>query len=64
VTPISRSFSDDRNGWGATIIDSLSTMVSELLQLLPVWRLLTEALHSISWDLRFVVEIYACHMVV
>lgn len=27
VTPISQGFSDDRNGWGATIIDSLDTMV-------------------------------------
>ena len=28
LTPISRNFSDERNGWGASIIDSLSTMVS------------------------------------
>ena len=34
VTPVSQSFSDERNGWGASIIDSLSTMVSELLPLL------------------------------
>jgi mannosyl-oligosaccharide alpha-1,2-mannosidase len=27
VNPVSQGFSDDRNGWGATIIDSLSTMV-------------------------------------
>ncbi|EAU89371.2 alpha-mannosidase 1 [Coprinopsis cinerea okayama7 len=26
VNPVSQDFSDDRNGWGATIIDSLSTM--------------------------------------
>ena len=36
VTPISKGFSDDRNGWGASIVDSLSTMVSEFLPLLPV----------------------------
>ena len=27
VTPVTQSFIDDRNGWGATVIDSLSTMV-------------------------------------
>jgi mannosyl-oligosaccharide alpha-1,2-mannosidase len=27
VNPISHTASDDRNGWGATIIDSMSTMV-------------------------------------
>ena len=36
VTPITQSFSDDRNGWGATIIDSLSTMVSKLSPVLLV----------------------------
>lgn len=27
VAPISGSFSDPRNGWGATIVDAMSTMV-------------------------------------
>lgn len=27
VTPVNQNFTDDRNGWGATIVDSLSTMV-------------------------------------
>ncbi|KAF9653536.1 glycoside hydrolase family 47 protein [Thelephora ganbajun] len=35
VRPISQSSSDDRNGWGASIIDSLSAMASELLRLPP-----------------------------
>jgi len=42
VTPISQSFSDERNGWGASVIDSLSTMVREFLPLLLVRLLLVE----------------------
>ena len=36
VTPIKQNYSDDRNGWGATIVDSLSTMVGEPFLLLLV----------------------------
>jgi mannosyl-oligosaccharide alpha-1,2-mannosidase len=28
LSPISKGFSDGRNGWGATIVDAMSTMVS------------------------------------
>ena len=27
LTPVSKSFSDGRNGWGATIVDALTTLV-------------------------------------
>lgn len=30
LTPVSKSFTDGRNGWGATIVDALTTLVKSI----------------------------------
>lgn len=35
VTPVSKSFTDGRNGWGASIVDAMSTLVCVLHASIP-----------------------------
>ncbi len=51
VTPLSQGFSDPRNGWGATIVDAMSTMVRRSHYLPYVFELNNNL--STLWDSQY-----------
>jgi len=59
VAPLSRQPSDPRNGWGATIVDAMSTMVRRS-RYLPYALELNHGL-STSWDSQYDVFTFPSH---
>ena len=51
VTPLSQGYSDPRNGWGATIVDAMSTMVCRFCYHPYVFELNND--FSTSWDSQY-----------